>query len=229
MDVLDKIPLELDTDELLRKLHVAKGSLDAKEVQRLARSAVAVGRPKAIYEVSYIEERDYNTIKIDGVTFTSHVLRVNLDEVERVFPYIATCGGELDKLVSPADDFMLGFWLDTIKDMALVASRGYLSSYLERKYALGQMSRMSPGSGVEDLWPIQQQRELFSIFGNTEDLIGVTLTDSFLMVPNKSVSGILFPTEIRFETCQLCPRTGCSGRRAPYDASAVESYYREKD
>ncbi|MBC8461851.1 MAG: hypothetical protein H8D67_28105 [Deltaproteobacteria bacterium] len=35
---------------------------------------------------------------------------------------------------------------------------------------------------------IEQQKELFSIFGNVEDLIGVKLTDSYLMIPNKSVS-----------------------------------------
>jgi hypothetical protein len=84
---------------------------------------------------------------------------------------------------------------------------------------------MSPGSLAD--WPITQQEELFSIFGNVEDLIGVKLTESFLMVPLKSVSGIYFPTEIEFVSCQLCPREVCSGRRAPYDPDLAKKY-REK-
>lgn len=44
-------------------------------------------------------------------------------------------------------------------------------------------------------WPIQEQRKLFEIIGNTKDLIGVELTDSCLMLPIKSVSGIWFPAE----------------------------------
>ncbi|MCL6614559.1 MAG: hypothetical protein K6U03_08105, partial [Firmicutes bacterium] len=32
----------------------------------------------------------------------------------------------------------------------------------------------------------------------------------------KSVSGLRFPVEEGFENCQLCPRQGCPGRRAPY-------------
>jgi len=44
------------------------------------------------------------------------------------------------------------------------------------------------------------------------------------MVPLKSVSGIYFPTEIKFESCQLCPREVCRGRVAPYDPDLVKKY-----
>ena len=123
---------------------------------------------------------------------------------------------------------MRQFWLDTIKEMALASSIKYLRDYLKRRYALGQVSKMSPGSGAQDLWPIEEQKQLFSIFGNVKDLIGVKLTDSFLMIPNKSVSGIYFPTEIRFESCQLCPREVCPGRQAPYDKNLLETYCRDR-
>lgn len=44
------------------------------------------------------------------------------------------------------------------------------------------------------------------------------------MVPVKSVSGIFFPTEIKFESCQLCPREVCISRRAPYTPLLVNKY-----
>ena len=81
---------------------------------------------------------------------------------------------------------------------------------------------MSPGS-LED-WPITEQTKLFSIFGDTERLIGVRLTDSMLMVPRKSISGILFPSEEGFTSCQLCDRERCPGRKAPYSGVGPDQH-----
>jgi hypothetical protein len=36
------------------------------------------------------------------------------------------------------------------------------------------------------------------------------------------VSGIFFPSESGFESCQLCRRDPCSERRAPFDADLWE-------
>ena len=80
---------------------------------------------------------------------------------------------------------------------------------------------MNPGSGNTGLWPLAQQKPLFELIGDVEASIGVRLTPSLLMLPNKSVSGILFPTEVHFETCQLCTREDCPRRRAPYQGEAV--------
>ena len=228
MEVLNSIPFRLTPEEVLKCLRLRKENKDVKRIiQELIDIVHPIAKPKAIYKVSYVDNKNGDSLYINGVRFTSRVLRVNLDKVGRVFPYVATCGGELDEIAVPPDDYMKYYCLDTIKEMALRSARSYLQDYLTRNYALGQMSRMYPGEGTAEDWPITQQKELFSIFGNVEDLIGVQLTESLLMLPLKSVSGIYFPTEIRFESCQLCPREVCSERKAPYDPDLVLKY-REK-
>jgi len=223
MEVLNSIPIRLELEEVLKQLHQDKENKYIERIiQELIEIVQPIVKPKAIYKVSYVENKNEDSLYIDGVRFTSRILRVNLDKVERVFPYVVTCGRELDEVAVPSDDYMKYFCLDVIKEMALNSSIKYLTDYLKRNYALGQVSKMLPGS-LKD-WPITQQKELFSIFGNVEDLIGVKLTDNFLMIPVKSVSGICFPTEIKFESCQLCPREACSGRRAPYDPDLVKEY-----
>ena len=223
MEVLDEIPVSLDAEMVLKHLHLRKESKSIeKNVQELVEIVVPIARPKAVYEVSYVDHKHESSVDIHGITFTSRVLRVNLDEVQRAFPYVATCGRELEGITVPSEDFMRYYCLDAIKGMVMNTARNHLKTYLTKKFALGQVSSMAPGS-LED-WPITQQRELFSIFGSVEDLIGVKLTESFLMLPLKSVSGIYFPTQIRFESCQLCAREACSGRRAPYDPDLVVKY-----
>ena len=223
MEVFDSIPVRLDAEEILERLHIRKQNKYMEGiVQELIEIVRPVAKPKAIYEVSYVDNKSEDSLCMDGVKFTSHVLRVNLDKVGRVFPYVATCGRELDEITLPPDDFMKQYCLDVIKEMVLHTALRYLDDCLVRDYALGQVSQMNPGSLGD--WPITQQKELFSIFGNVEDFIGVKLTESYLMLPVKSVSGIYFPTEIRFESCQLCPREVCSGRRAPYNLNLVKKY-----
>jgi len=223
MEVLNSIPIRLDPEEVLRQLHMRNTNADIKKgIQELIEIIRPIAKPKAIYEVSYVNNRNKDSLNIGGIRFTSRVLRINLDKIERVFPYIATCGRELDEVAVPSHELVKSYCLDIIKEMLVYSARSYLEDYLTRNYGLGQISEMEPGS--LESWPITQQKELFSIFGNVEDLIGVKLTEHFLMIPVKSVSGIYFPTEIKFESCQLCPRERCSGRKAPYDPGLAEKY-----
>lgn len=82
---------------------------------------------------------------------------------------------------------------------------------------------MNPGS-LED-WPISEQKVLFILFKDCGKVIGVELTESFLMVPVKSVSEICFPTETSFESCQLCPRKNCLSRRVAYNSGLTRNKY----
>jgi len=216
MEILSDIGFELDIQSLMSKVRVAEGSEDGKAVEDLANSVASRIKPKAVCKVVYVQDRTDNSVNVGGVVFTSRVLRANLDKVERAFAYIATCGNELEQTDIEPDDYVKRFWLDTIKEMALRGCIEYLKNYIKKRYALKKVSAMQPGSGNQDLWPIEQQKLLFSLFGNTEELIGVTLTDSCLMIPNKSLSGIYFPTEVDFTSCQMCQRERCPGRLAPW-------------
>lgn len=215
-EVLDQIPFELDRDRLLRKLHVKRGSTNAADLENLMGEALAVARPKALYRIAYVDSKNHDSVVIDGVTFASRVLRVNLEDTHRVFFYVATCGTEIEQWSkSFADDLLQQYWTDAIKEMALRAAQRALNDHVRDRFQLGRTITMAPGS-LED-WPITEQGPLFEVLGDLSKAVGVQLKESFLMLPIKSISGIRFPTEIRFESCQLCSREVCPGRRAPYD------------
>lgn len=231
MEVLNGIPIKLDLEAVLKRMRLRNRRENiVGNVREMLELARPVAKPKAIYEVAYIENKNGDSLEIGGVKFTSRVLRVNLDKVERVFPFIVTCGRELDEINIPSDDFIKGYYFDQIKETAVVLARQQVEKYLKKRYALGQLSRMAPGAAMKIDWPITQQMELFSVFGGrekVEELIGVRLTDTFLMVPIKSVSGIFFPTEVSFESCRMCPRENCIGRRVKYDPELEKKYQLE--
>ncbi len=225
MEVFNSIPVDLEPSKVSKFIHMRSGNQQVERmVQELVEVTCSIAKPKVVYRVSYVDDKDGDTVTIDSVRFTGRLLRINLDQVERVFPYIATCGTELGEIAIPSNDVMKSFCFEEIKIIVLRSAVNYLSNHLAEHYALGKMSRMSPGSGPLESWPIAQQKELFSLFGGVEELIGVRLTKSCVMFPLKSVSGIYFPTEIKFESCQLCPREKCIGRRVSYDPELAKKY-----
>jgi hypothetical protein len=151
-------------------------------------------------------------------------MRVNLDEIHRVFPFIVTCGQELYQWKMKQEDLILSYYADEINQMAMRAAGEHLLDHLKETYQLGRTATMSPGS-LED-WPVNAQRPLFQLLGDPFQAIGVELMDSMLMVPNQTVSGIRFATESRFTSCELCPIGNCPHRKAPYDEGLFEEKYR---
>ncbi len=225
--ILENLPYQIDLEHLKKTLKIKDGSGMGEKVEDLSRKAQAAGRPKACYRVAYVESKGDDHLVIEGVKFTSRVMRVNLEKAFRVFPYVATCGLELEEWSKSVDGMLEQYWADTIKEMAVHSAFRYLQGHLTERYRPGQMSRMNPGSLPD--WPLSEQRPLFALLGESPARMGVQLKDSFLMTPVKTVSGIWFPTEERFESCQLCQREKCPGRRAPYDPALYDKKYRKDE
>ena len=221
--ILDPIVYQPDRETLMRRLHIKPSSPDAGEFDELVQQAQTLARPKVIFEQVSITEKDRDEIAIGGYKFSSRVLRVNLKETQQVFIYVATCGVELEDWANQLTDMLHSFWSGAIREAALYAVTDDLGRYLDEHYHMGHLSTMHPGS-LKD-WPLSEQRPLFNLLGDVKGAIGVELTDSLLMVPTKSVSGVIFPTEADFQSCQLCQRDDCPNRQAPYDEMLYAQKY----
>ncbi|MDD5522033.1 MAG: vitamin B12 dependent-methionine synthase activation domain-containing protein [Kiritimatiellae bacterium] len=222
MEILSDIPFSLDVNSLMKQAHIESGTDDVEELRTLIDVAMKVGKPKAVYAVSFVEDRNGDTLKIGGISFTSRTLSRNLASSERVFPLIATCGHEMDEAKPAIGDMLKEFWWDLIKAHLLSAADRHLNDYLHRTFRLGKTAIMRPGSGDASVWPIEQQQGLFALLGDVEQAIGVKLTNSFLMVPNKTTSGILFPTEVDFRSCEVCHRENCPSRHVAFNKQLWE-------
>ena len=224
--ILDEIPFQPDIESLMKTVHLTEEGPFARDFARLAAEAQELARPKALYRLAFIEARDGDTVTIDGVAFTSRVLRVNLEQAHRVFVYVATCGREIQQWTHSESDLLHQYWAEALEESALRCAIQALNGHITTHYHPGPNSAMAPGSLGN--WPLTEQRPLFALLGDTRTDIGVELSESLLMIPTKSVSGIRFPTEQSFESCQLCPRESCPGRRAPYDQDLYARRYRDQ-
>lgn len=221
--ILDQIEFNPSTKRIFKKLRVKKGSNNEGLVLELVKEAHRIGRPRAMYAITGIDERDDTGVVLGGIRMESRVMRVNLSDVHRVFPYITTSGGELYEWTQTKNDLLEKYYAEEISQMALRAAEETLLSHLKETYQLGKTASMNPGS-LKD-WPITAQTSLFKLLGNPEQAIGVKLLDSMLMIPNQTVSGIRFVSESGFSSCELCPRDNCSHRRAAYNQNLLKTKY----
>ena len=228
MPTLDNIPFSLDIDQLLKKLMIKSNNDRAEAFTVLASEVKRVGRPKAFYKSVWIEEKGTDTIKLDGIVFTSLALRKNLDSVEHVFPYVATCGSEIEDIEAAYQTLLERSWIQTLKEELLQFSMNYLIGWLKNKYKMSHLSSMNPGSGDAYVWPFEQQRELLALCGDIESKIGVKAKKSLVMIPDVTLSGILFPSKHIFQNCQLCRFENCHNRRAEFDDELWQSIYQPK-
>jgi len=221
MPILDDIQIEINADQVCKRLHLTRDG-DFKAVQDLVRAAELVIEPKVLYKISYIEEKNADGVVVDGLPLISKVLSQNLDQVERVFPFVVTIGSNFGETMDACSDLLEKFYLDTIGNIALSQVRLVLKDHLKQKFAIEKSAFMAPGSLPN--WPIEQQKPLFELLGDVQASIGVQLTDSLLMLPAKSESGLYFPTATTFINCQLCPRERCDSRQAKYSEKLAAEY-----
>lgn len=221
--ILDQIEFNPSAARIFKKLRVKKGSKYERLVLELVEEAHRIGRPRAMYVITGIEKRDDTGVVLGGIRMESRIMRINLSDVHRVFPYLTTSGREMFEWTQAKDDLLEKYYAEEISQMALRAAGETLLSHLKETYQLGKTSSMNPGS-LED-WPITAQTSLFKLLGNPEQAIGVKLLDSMLMIPNQTVSGIRFVSDSDFSNCELCPRDNCPHRRAPYDQNLLNSKY----
>jgi len=221
--ILTDITFQPDLPRLLGNMRIKEGSRYVGELTSLVDQARDLASPKGLYQVAPIDHKGDERVVINGTTLKSRVLRVNLEQANRVFLFVATGGVELEAWSQSFDDMLYNFWADAIAEEALRSAIEALLAHIMDRYRPGQLSAMHPGSLAD--WPITQQKALFDLLGDPRAAIGVELLDSMLMSPTKSVSGIYFPTEETFQSCQLCPIENCPNRRAPYDESLYERKY----
>ncbi len=136
MEVLDKIPVKIDLDAVLKKLRLRNRNNDVlRTLEELVDIANSTARPKAVFETATVEEKNGDNVTIKGVEFTSHILRVNLDRAEEVFPYVVTCGREIDAVNIPTGEMMRFYFMDQIRELVARSALNYLHQHLRDRHA----------------------------------------------------------------------------------------------
>jgi len=206
----DILPIE----NALLYLKADEATEQFEDVSQLLQKAYEIGVPCAMFRECYVDSIDGNEVTIDGIIFKGALIAEKLAGIHRVFPYIASCGPQLEEWAASLHDSLDNFYANAFNQYVVGFVNKFLLHAVTEFSGVEKFAALNPGSLPD--WPIRQQKPLFELLGNVKEDIGVRLTASFLMLPIKSTSGILFPSSAEWFNCMRCRRQDCPGRQAEY-------------
>ena len=208
----------LSAQDLLRAIgyeHGAPASIE-RTLNLIWDEAFSLIEPAAGCRILPVETGD-GVIFTGGVSFSvKKIISTALKGCECVALFTATIGSRLEQRASRygSDGETLKMYLfDVIATEAVEKVASLMQSRLAGKLAeegLSITNRYSPGYCG---WDTAQQQILFSLL--PVNFCGVSLTASSMMLPVKSVSGVIgIGADVSFRDygCALCDKTGCIRR-----------------
>jgi cobalamin-dependent methionine synthase-like protein len=165
---------------------------------------------------------------IEGVAFdVEEIVAGQLERSQAAAVFLCTAGpgiGDLSRRLMAEDDPFTAFLADTVGSLVVERAMDVVQDRLEQAMAargLRITNRYSPGYCG---WHVGEQQKLFRLL--PAGFCGVSLTESSLMQPIKSVSGVIgIGPDVRRApyTCRLCDREDCLYRRLQPPAESAPS------
>ncbi len=156
--------------------------------------------------------------RINGEVFqTGKTIAGELNGSEMLALFICTAGKTYNELINAAmnNDPVVGYVYDVLGSSIVEAIGDKIAGFIRtdaQNKGFNTTNRFSPGYCH---WNVNEQQNLFKLFNG--DTAGVSLSESSLMFPTKSISGVIGvgkSVEHRDYQCNLCTLKNCSHRTA---------------
>ncbi len=161
------------------------------------------------------------SILLDNVEFDIHnVIFQQIRKSNIIAIFACTAGKRItdkSKEFMKDGDLLKGYVYDLFGSIVVESAMDLIQNSLQKEMAalgLKITNRFSPGYCG---WEVAEQKKLFSLL--PEHFCGIELTDSCLMQPTKSVSGIIGIGEsVKYNgcTCNICDASNCLYKNLKY-------------
>lgn len=187
-------------------------------LEKLKSEISEIIRPKCLFSFYKANPARKNHINVGNKEFhTGAVITQYLIEAEYYAVMVATAGREFQKLqceIKASGDIYKEFLLDSIGSAIAEAVASWACLKIEEMVAGQGWGVSFPYSPGYCGWHVSQQQVLFSLLPDTP--CGISLSDSSLMSPIKSVSAVIAVgpnTRKQKYGCELCNKPDCYKNR----------------
>jgi hypothetical protein len=218
------VSIEIDKEQVCRYIGYENGQTLSARISSLvdeyAEHAHGLINASYSYVIKDVEWARGSVAFIEGsISFKSRIIAKLLGRCTRVAIFLVTIGKYLEEtsFQLAKDGLVLqATVLDAIGSVAVEKVAGFAQARIkEIVKAQGHVTSRRFSPGYCD-WKIRQQQMVFSaLTGNT---MGVRLTGECLMIPQKSISGIVgigsSDADLEnYDPCKTCRKKDCPGRR----------------
>jgi len=221
--IKEQIGIQIDKEEVLRYLGYQAKHEVAPRVLSLVdghiQSASQLIEPQYSYVIRDVERVEGARVFLGDVVFESRIIAKLMRRCQKAAIFAVTIGGLLERKVQQLakegrvlDAAIVDAVGSEAAERAAAAVQKRVSE-IANAQGLGISLRFSPGYCD---WDIRQQAMVFRALNGRS--AGIRLTDSCLMVPRKSISGVIGMSphggELEgWSPCKTCKQRNCPGRR----------------
>ncbi len=219
--------LEISREAVFRGQGMTEKTKITKTVETLFEKALAIFRQKAVCDAISVEVSIKEFMEIyqgEGRNEVPSVVELVAPKARSLTLFALTSGNALTaeiKRLFDEKDVALGYMLDLVASEGTEAAAEALTRQrVDMLRSRGEfvdgdaMLRYSPGYCG---WHVSGQKKLLSFLQASE--IGISLNESFLMSPEKSISGVMIAGEKKihffknnFSFCEACTHKSCRAR-----------------
>jgi len=226
MEIFRDIRPDISVNEVCRLLGngagPVKSSRTLKRVKQLIDRSTPLLTPRVVITEKKIQDANEENLVISpGVRLRSRKMSRTMRSCDRIKVFVATIGPKVEKEIrrlteeNKVSDASI---LDAIASVAVENTVEKVQSRIEDGLAKeGKRTTLRFSPGYCD-WNIREQEKVFSVING--DTIDVSLTDTCLMKPRKSVSGVFGVgneedlKKRNMNPCLMCGMKRCIARRA---------------
>ena len=225
MYVIEDMDILFDEEEITRKYRLGRLIETNGPLSKYIDEAKTMIQPKAVYTLLRIAGIDGDKVMLEnGYALRSQLLAEKLQKTPEVALYIVTIGDQLEKRVSKLsrEDMLHSLVFDYLGTYAVGMLRRHIQSLVEGRMKV-KVSHFGPGE--TETWDMEQQTVIFDMLMSSDEVkskVNMEITESSLLVPKKSNSGLLAQTEGVYIQCNFC-RLKCEYRRAKYLGATSEA------
>jgi len=230
MKIIKNIKLKIDEEEVLRYQgsHNNKLKKVNKTIMKITREEIERGynlfEPKGIFSPVKIKQISFSDGRVDlkngfPLNFSNSIINL-LKGTSYLVLGVVTIGSSLENKVSEfftQGEYPRAIALDAVGTVAVESLSRHIRNLVcqEAKEQYFKTTRyFSPGYGG---WDISQQKDIFKVIPTNK--IGVSLTESCMILPRKSLSWIIgigknitIPSKDN-NSCQICQAKNCQYRK----------------
>ena len=219
---IDKSRIQIVPGDILKLLGEQQGGIDSHTallVEEYIAECLRISSPAGAFVLAEaLASTSPDEILVHGVRFDSGKIipKMLRNSLSYAF-FLVTAGPEPENLarsLMTEGNYLEGYVVDLLASALVDSAADQVQEQvriLVKQSGLQITNRYSPGYCS---WNVEEQQKLFSLF--PEECCGISLSESSLMSPVKSISGIIgIGRDVKYQdyTCEICSMLNCHFRR----------------
>lgn len=218
--------IEIDIDYLKNRLFI-ETDFETAEYKSITNEMENIIRPKYIYQkisAEKIKKINNYEVEVNNIKFQGRLLPYLFRDIigRSIYSFVVTVGHEIDKWKDCQRDILKNYWIDKTLEYILDKLVDFIfidikNNLCEQSYDISEKLKLvmiTPGTSCD--WGLAEQQNIFKLFVNLKNKIGVDLNEANIIIPGHSLSGIILPLNKNLSSCCLCTNKSCNNRKERY-------------